>query len=327
MTSLAMSPPVVMLTPADLLLPTEGALSGEQRDWIGSLLSEHGFVLFRGFDIASDQRFHQVVESFGYANFRYADSFSNAVRTNRTERVFTANEAPATVEIFLHHEMAQTLTFPSRLFFYCEQAATTGGATPICRSDWALQTLAASQPEFIARLKQQGVRYRNTMPSTADGGSGQGRSWRDTLSVATREEAETKLSALGYRYSWLADNALSVQTPALPAVVTAPDGVDVFFNQIVAAGAGWQKRADDNDARLCYGDGSPLEPEVIDAAIAACYQHTVDLEWQTGDVALLDNYKVMHGRRPFKGTRRVLASLCSAVSRSALPNAERSSVG
>ena len=55
--------------------------------------------------------FHRFIESFGLDNFKYADSFSNAVRHNRTERVFTANEAPPNVEIFLHHEMAQTLTF------------------------------------------------------------------------------------------------------------------------------------------------------------------------------------------------------------------------
>jgi alpha-ketoglutarate-dependent taurine dioxygenase len=34
-----------------------------------------------------------------------------------------------------------------------------------------------------------------------------------------------------------------------------------------------------------------------------------DLPWQTGDVALVDNFLVMHGRRPFSGSRRVLASL------------------
>ena len=34
-----------------------------------------------------------------------------------------------------------------------------------------------------------------------------------------------------------------------------------------------------------------------------------DIPWQSGDVALVDNFLVMHGRRPFEGQRRVLASL------------------
>ena len=38
-------------------------------------------------------------------------------------------------------------------------------------------------------------------------------------------------------------------------------------------------------------------------------EFTQDLAWQAGDVALIDNFTVMHGRRPFEGKRRVLASL------------------
>jgi alpha-ketoglutarate-dependent taurine dioxygenase len=31
--------------------------------------------------------------------------------------------------------------------------------------------------------------------------------------------------------------------------------------------------------------------------------------WQAGDVALVDNYVTMHGRRTFTGPRKVLVSL------------------
>jgi len=36
---------------------------------------------------------------------------------------------------------------------------------------------------------------------------------------------------------------------------------------------------------------------------------TYDHFWQKGDLLLVDNFLVMHGRRPFVGTRKVLASL------------------
>ena len=41
-------------------------------------------------------------------------------------------------------------------------------------------------------------------------------------------------------------------------------------------------------------------------------KHAVDLQWQSGDVALLDNYLVMHARRIWNGplgSRKLLASL------------------
>ena len=316
---MASEPPTVpLLTPADLAIEPGHPLDGPSKTVVSDLINAHGFVLFRGYDIKSDSDFHRFIESFRLDNFKYADSFSNAVRHNRTERVFTANEAPPNVEIFLHHEMAQTLTFPGALFFFCEQAAESGGATPVCRSDLTLKTLEAENPSFVAKLRKVGVKYRNSMPSEANLESGQGRSWKDTLTVGNEQEAEDKLSALGYRFNWLDDGGLSVQTPALAAVDHFGRGKDVFFNQLVAAAAGWTMAADDKEPRLCFGDNTPIRQEDLADAINAAYRHTVDLNWQTGDVALLDNLKVMHGRRPFEGRRSVLASLCNPISRPAL---------
>ncbi|MDA2921410.1 TauD/TfdA family dioxygenase, partial [Desulfobacterota bacterium AH_259_B03_O07] len=31
--------------------------------------------------------------------------------------------------------------------------------------------------------------------------------------------------------------------------------------------------------------------------------------WQKGDVMVLDNYLVAHGRRPFKGPRKILVAM------------------
>jgi hypothetical protein len=156
------------------------------------------------------------------------------------------------------------------------------------------------------------------MPDSADLASGQGRSWRDTLNVLDRKQAEQRLKDLGYNFRWLGDGGLLVQTPALLAVDEFSRGKDVFFNQIVAAAAGWTNTESDEEPRLCYGDYSRIDHEDLDAAIAACYENTVDLEWQTGDIALLDNLKVMHGRRPFSGSRSILASLCTPISRPSL---------
>ena len=294
------TPEIALLSPRELPITLGAALDGPSKTIVSDLINAHGFVVFRGFDVQSDQDFHRFVEGLGLENFKYADSFSNAVRNNRTDRVFTANEAPPNVEIFLHHEMAQTLTFPGALFFFCEKAAESGGATPICRSDLTLKTLETQNPTFVAKLKSVGVKYRNSMPSEANHESGQGRSWKDTLTVNSAHEAEEKLAALGYQFNWLEDGGLSVQTPALAAVDHFGRGKDVFFNQIVAAAAGWTVAADDREPRLCFGDDSPIEHADLADTIKAAYQHTVDLEWQTGDVALLDNLKVMHGRRPFE---------------------------
>ena len=71
-------------------------------------VAECGVIVFRGFSLETDRDFDAFVRAFGFPNFPYDESLSNAVRINRTDRVFTANEAPPDVTIYLHHEMAQT---------------------------------------------------------------------------------------------------------------------------------------------------------------------------------------------------------------------------
>ena len=282
---------------------------GENKERLLEQLSRHGAILFRGLPVNSDSDFDSVIQSFGLKNFTYAESLSNAVRRNRTERVFTANEAPASVSIFLHHEMAQTPVYPSKLFFYCEQAAISGGATPLCRSDILLQELTKQAPEFVAACLKLGVRYSNVMPNIDDLESGQGRSWRSTLSTDDKSAAEDKLRKLGYQWEWLEQDSLRVTTAVLPAVRETDNGRQVFFNQLIAAFRGWKDTRNAAEKSIRFGDDSEISEEAMAKAIQIGDELSFDMPWQSGDVVLVDNFLVMHGRRPFEGQRRVLASL------------------
>ena len=282
---------------------------GENKERLLEQLSRHGAILFRGLPVNSDSDFDSVIQSFGLKNFTYAESLSNAVRRNRTERVFTANEAPASVSIFLHHEMAQTPVYPSKLFFYCEQAAISGGATPLCRSDILLQELTKQAPEFVAACLKLGVRYSNVMPNIDDLESGQGRSWRSTLSTDDKSAAEDKLRKLGYQWEWQEQDSLRVTTAVLPAVRETDNGRQVFFNQLIAAFRGWKDTRNATEKSIRFGDDSAISTQAMAKAIHIGDELSFDIPWQSGDVALVDNFLVMHGRRPFEGQRRVLASL------------------
>ncbi len=298
--------------PALVVADKDASLSTVMRAYkneIDAALAATGAVLFRGFGIADASAFDAVVTSYGEKNFPYAKSLSNAVRVNLTPRVFTANEAPPETSIYLHHEMAQTPIYPSKLFFFCEIAADTGGATPLCRSDILLAELERKNPSLTTRFANKGVRYTNVMPPENDSGSGQGRSWRSTLGVDTREEAEARLDALDYDGVWLDGDILKATTPVLDAIRTLPDGRRVFFNQLIAAFRGWADSRNDTSKSITYGDGSAIDAADMALAIKIADEISYDLDWQAGDVALIDNFLVMHGRRPFVGKRRVLASL------------------
>lgn len=276
---------------------------------VDQLLKDAGAVLFRGFDVVSPEDFDAVVEAYGDDNFAYKESLSNAVRINVTPRVFTANEAPPETSIYLHHEMAQTPIYPSKLFFYCQIAAEKGGATPLCRSDILLEQLAKENPDLVQAFADKGVRYSSVMPLENDAGSGQGRSWRSTLNCEDKDGAEARLQALGYEWKWGEDKSLRATTPVLSAIRSVDDGPRVFFNQLIAAYRGWSDSRNDASKSICFGDGTAITPDHMANAIRIADELSFDLQWQAGDVVLIDNFTVMHGRRPFEGTRRVLASL------------------
>jgi alpha-ketoglutarate-dependent taurine dioxygenase len=304
--------------PLALVCESPTVTLGDTTAWLSVHSSElvakaarHGAVLFRGFPLSTAGDFDAFVAAFGLTNFPYYESLSNAVRVNRTPRVFTANEAPPTVTIFLHHEMAQTPIYPSKLFFFCEQPAAEGGATPICRSDVLWERLKERCPAFARDCEAKGLRYSHVMPGENDAASGMGRSWQSTLRAATHADAEAQLRDHGYSWEWLPDGCLRVTTPVLPAVRKLPDGRTTFFNQLIAAARGWKDTRNDPSKAITFGDGSQLDRDAVLVAAALGDELSFDIPWQRGDVALVDNFVAMHGRRTFSGTRKVLASLIS----------------
>jgi hypothetical protein len=98
----------------------------------------------------------------------------------------------------------------------------------------------------------------------------------------------------------------------LPATRELGGGRRSFFNQLIAAYRGWKDARNDPSKSIAFGDGTPMDAAAAMTAAELADELAFDLRWQRGDVALVDNYVVMHGRRTFGGTRKVLASLIAA---------------
>jgi hypothetical protein len=289
----------------------------QHRESLVEKATDHGAILFRGLPLDTPQDCDAFVTAFGIKNFPYIESLSNAVRVNFTERIFSANEAPPEITIFFHHEMAQTPIYPKKLFFFCMQPAEEGGETPLCRSDVLFEKLAERCPKFARDCDEKGLRYSNVMPAENDPKSGMGRSWKSTLRAETREDAERRLKELGYDWEWMPDGSLRATTPVLPAVFEVSPGRKSFFNQLIAAFKGWKDDRNDPTKAIRFGDGSQLDREAVNIATELAYELAFDLPWQKGDAVLVDNMLAMHGRRTFRGTRKVLASLADPQIRNA----------
>ena len=123
---------------------------------------------------------------------------------------------------------------------------------------------------------------------------------------------------LGYSWQWLDDGCLRATTPVLPAVIELADGRKVFFNQLIAAFQGWKDSRNDPAKSITFGDGTPLDRDSVLQVADMAEALTFDVPWQKGDVALVDNFVAMHGRRSFVGTRKILASLVASKQHAAV---------
>ncbi|KAK2654609.1 hypothetical protein Ddye_014465 [Dipteronia dyeriana] len=117
--------------------------------------SQNRGMLFRGFDVKTPEDFNDVIEAFGYEELSYVGG--TAPRSNVVGRVFTANESPPDQHIGFHHEMAQAPEPPSKLFFFCEVAPTSGGETTVILSHIVYERMREKYPEFVKNLENHGL--------------------------------------------------------------------------------------------------------------------------------------------------------------------------
>jgi alpha-ketoglutarate-dependent taurine dioxygenase len=154
-------------------------LSNHQNELDQLILKHHG-ILFRGFpELSTHQDFHDFVISTGLASMPYLGGA--AVRTQLTERVFTANESPSTEKIPFHHELAQTPEPPTHIMFFCESPPNIGGQTPILLSNEIYSRLKEIHPVTMEKIERLGVQYIRVMPKEDDPSSAIGRGWKSTF--------------------------------------------------------------------------------------------------------------------------------------------------
>jgi len=74
-----------------------------------------------------------------------------------------------------------------------------------------------------------------------------------------------------------------------------------------------QRRRDANRLRIpnntYYGDGSPIESDVMDHLRQAYLKEKILFPWQQFDVLMVDNMLASHAREPFSGNRRVVTGM------------------
>ncbi|KAL8217376.1 hypothetical protein R6Q57_020749 [Mikania cordata] len=280
------------------------------KPWLESLLVKSGAILFRGFPVTSPSDFNMVIEAFGYPEFPYNGGIG--LRTQVLGRVYTANESPLDMEIPFHHEMAYAADFPTKLFFFCEEEPGAGGETPIALSHIIYEKMKQRHPDFVDELEKHGLKYIKIAPEDDDTSFHSGTSWKSLFKTDDKRIAEERAAKQAVRLEWIGTSAKLTRNP-LPAIgFDKENGRKTWFNSILAAYSEPEsEKVGPPKTSAELGNGDPVDDDVLKDVLKILKEECVAIPWKKGDVLLINNLTVLHGRRPLvRAPRRILVSLC-----------------
>ncbi len=274
-----------------------------------SHLLEHGALLFRNFQVNEVEDFGRFAAAVSPKRLDYV--YGSTPRSSLGDRIFTATEYPAAQEIPLHNENSYQSEWPLRLALCCLTPAASGGATPIADMRRVCARLGEA---LLDNFELRRVRYVRHYRPYVDV------PWQQVFQTDSRDELARFCDLHEINHEWLDEQTLRTSQRCQGTARHPVTGERVLFNQahlfhVSSVGAHGARLlierfgSDRLPRQSYYGDGGELPLESLEAVRDAFRAEAVDFAWQAGDVLLLDNMQVAHGRRSFKGTRKVIAAL------------------
>jgi alpha-ketoglutarate-dependent taurine dioxygenase len=286
-------------------------------------LASNGVVRISNSGVASPKDFDEFVRSAGAKIEHFSEESSP--RTVIEGAVSSSTDYPSRYPIQFHNEFSYASAWPRVIMFCCLQPAESGGGTPIADSRRVLKRLC---PSTRATFADRGLLYERNYTTRS------GVPWQQAFGTKDPEIVERYCAGAGIEYQWRVGGGLSTrQTGA--AIVAHPVSRElVWFNHALLFSVQGLEPArlrasfarqppQDRASNTYFGDGGQIPTELFDEIRAAYMAERVLYPWHRGDILILDNMLIAHGREEFTGSRQVVVAMSDRWSRDDLPEAGR----
>jgi hypothetical protein len=268
-----------------------------------------GALLFRGFSVFEVAAFEDAMNALSLPRMPYV--YRSSPRTSVGAGVFTSTEYPPEQSIGFHNENAFQRQWPLKIAFCCLVPARFGGETPIASVRKVTSRIPAS---ILDTFEARGVKYVRHYRPYVD------LPWETVFQTQDRGVLAEFCAANDIAHEWLDGETLRTSQVCQGVARHPVTGERLWFNQAAmfhssSLGADAERSMvacfgrDQLPRQAYYGDGGEIAVDDLDAVRAAFEAEGSVFRWEAGDVLLLDNMLVAHGRRPFKGERKVIAAL------------------
>ena len=259
-------------------------------------LQAHGAILFRNLPLNGMQFSTFWNDHVSWPKFQRIDPFYDRHKESGTNIDLAPRSVPQQL-IGVHNEQTYNPTSPERVLFYALEAAPVGGETILVQNHVLTQNLPDWVIEFLR--KDGHVVYDRWVLHDANAyphdGDKRATSWQHKLGATTVDEAVQALMAYGFERELLTVDSHDNTVRAKNHHPNRFTDLEVHVGQEL-----WLSSVIFEQARR--PNGETLPHELYAALELANWQSTTAFQLQGGDLLVLDNYRVAHGRLPYSNS-------------------------
>lgn len=282
----------------------------ENKTFLEEQLIKYGGVLLRNFNVNSISEYNRIVQVFTPDLLDYI--YRSTPRTKLGGKIYTATEYPADRVIPLHNENAYSRSWPKKIFFFSAIVAAEGGETPIADSRKVYKKIDSKIKE---KFEKYGVMYTRNYTKGID------LSWQEVFQTEAKEDVEKYCKESDIEFEWKTGTPeLTTRQTCQASLVHPMSGEAVWFNQAHL----FHISSLDEDSRrslinelgesnlprnASYGNGEAIEKDTLDHIRNVYDEEKIIFKWHRGDILILDNILMAHGRETYKGERKVAVAM------------------